>query len=112
LLKWKYGKSGEGAQNLFLYPNIGGRHGGEWKVPGEHIVLTCKIDHKMLVDASQYKLTIHDPLQKDKTSKMLSGKEVFSFEGMNMQLTECDESGIWANMKIWTSPGHYFKWTA
>lgn len=104
-------KLGEGAQSLFLYPNAGGRHGGEWKVPGKNLVLTCAVDHKMLVDACRCKLNVHDTVQHVMATKMMQGDQVLSFGRTNLKLTECDPAGIWVNMKIWTSPGYYFKWT-
>lgn len=104
-------KLGEGAQNLFLYPNEGDRHGGEWRVPGKNWILTCNADHKMLVDACHCKVNYNDTLREVMTTKAIQGPQVLSIGKMNMELTECDPAGMWVNMRIWTSPGHYFKWT-
>ena len=76
-------KLGEGAQTLFLYPNAGGRHGGEWKVPGKSMVLTCAVDHKMVVDACQCKLNVHDTVQHVMATKMIRGRNVLSFGKTN-----------------------------
>ena len=102
-------KLGGGSQNIFLYPNAGGRHGGEWRVPGSNLVLTCALSHEALVNAATGRVSITDSLHQVDITKAANGAQILSYGGKKLSLSECDLGGIWANFKVWTSPGYYFK---
>lgn len=102
-------KLGGGSQNLYLYPNAGGHHGGEWRVPGSDLILTCSPSHEELVNVSTGFISIIDSVHQVNTPKILNGHQVISYGGKNFSLTECDQGGIWANISVWSSPGHYLK---
>ena len=104
-------KLGGGSQNVYLYPNAGGRHGGEWRVPGTDLVLTCALSHEELVNAAKCMLSITDSLHQVKMSKMANASQVLSYGGKKLTLSECDPGGIWANFKVWTEPGYNFRLT-
>jgi len=99
---WKKGGS---AQNLYLYPNAGGRHGGEWRVPGSNLLLTCTLSHLEILKASTCRITIIDSLHQVNVSKVLTGDQIITYGGRKFRLEECDADGIWANIRIWSSPG-------
>jgi len=102
-------KLGGGAQNVYVYPNAAGRHGGEWRVPGSDLLLTADISHEDLVDACTCVVSINDSIRQVKVTKVLNGHQVISYRGNNIQLSECGRDGLWANLEVWRAPGHYFK---
>jgi hypothetical protein len=104
-------KLGGGAQNVYLYPNAGGHHGGEWRVPDSDLVLTCSLSHEAIVKVCQCSISIMDSLRQANTNRILNGFQVFSYGGKKFRLAECDVAGIWVNLEIWTAPGYYFKIT-
>jgi hypothetical protein len=103
---WKLGGR---SQYLYLYPNIAGKHGGDWKVPGTNSILSCSISHEAVVNASTCKISLSDSTQRFRVSKVLNGHQVISYAGKNFRLSECDPEGIWANVSVWTAPGLYFR---
>lgn len=104
-------KLGGGSQEIYLYPNASGRHGGEWRVPGTQDMITLAISHNDLVNACTCKISLMDSIHQIHTSKMLTGNQVISFGGRNIRLSECDPNGLWADLKVWKAPGHYLKFT-
>jgi len=103
-------KTGEGAQSVFLYPARGGRPGGEWKVPGGKLILTCSVSNQVIADACQCKMIIQDSVHGNSANRWLHGNDYIEIKGMRFRLTECDPAGIWANFRITSSPGFHFQW--
>lgn len=104
-------KMGGGAQSVFLYPARGSRPGGEWKVPGSNLQLTCNLSNKVITDACQCKMIIQDSVHGNNTYRWLHGSQQIQINGLRFRLTECDPSGIWSNFQVTSSPGFHFQWT-